>query len=113
MLSGCSITGDALSSKERITIYAESLFKRQNVLTQQLMMLSEEDMTSADEEIIFQAELLMYDACHLLNEYANREMEGEKTSVFFLRRLKNSLKACDESVNNMESVLMEIDKLVD
>jgi len=113
LLSGCSITGETLSSKERITVYAELLFKRQNVLTQQLMMLSEEDMTSADEETIFQAELQMHDACHLLNEYANREMEGEKTSVFFLRRVKNSLKTCDENIKNMESVLMEIDEVID
>ncbi len=77
------------------------------------MMLSEEDMTSADEEIIFQAELQMHDACHLLNEYANREMEGKGMSVFFRRRVKNSLKTCDESVKNMESVLLEVDMMMD
>ena len=113
LLSGCSITREALNSKERIAVYAESLFKRQNVLTQQLMMLSEEEMTLADEEIVFQAELQMHDACHLLNESANRENEGKGMSVFFRRRLKNSLKACEESVNNMEAVLMEIDKVMD
>ena len=72
------------------------------------MMLSDEEMTLADEEIIFQAELQMHDACHLLNEYANREMEERAMSVFFRRRVKNSLKTCEESVKNMESVLMEI-----
>ena len=108
LLSGCSITSKALNSKERISIYAESLFKRQNSLTQQLMMMSEEDMTLADEEIIFQAELQMHDACHLLNEYADREMEGKGMSVFFRTQVKNSLNTCEESVKNMESVLMEI-----
>ena len=107
-LSSCSITSKAFNSKERISIYAESLFKRQNSLTQQLMMLSDEEMTLADEEIIFQAELQMHDACHLRNEYANREMEERAMSVFFRRRVKNSLKTCEESVKNMESVLMEI-----
>ena len=113
LLSGCSLTKGALNSKERISIYAESLFKRQNSLTQQIMMLSEEDMTSADEEVIFQTEIQMHDACHLLNEYANREMEERTMSVFFRRRVKNSLKTCEESVKNMESVLMEIDRLMD
>ena len=108
LLSGCSITSKALNSKERISIYAESLFKRQNLLTQQLMMLSEEDMTLADEEIIYQAELQMYDACHLLNEYANREKEEKKSSIFFRNRLRNSLKICEESVKNMDFILMEI-----
>ena len=72
------------------------------------MMMSEEDMTLADEEIIFQVELQMYDACHLLNEYADREMEGKGMSVFFRTQVKNSLNTCEESVKNMESVLMEI-----
>ena len=113
LLSGCSITRDVLNSKERISVYAESLFKRQNILTQQLMMLSEEDVSLADEEILYQAELLMHDACHLLNEYANREMEGRKMSVFFRRRVKNSFKTCEEGVENMESVLMTVDKVMD
>ena len=102
------MTGGTLDSKESIAIYAESLFKRQNSLTQQLIMLSEEDMTSADEEIIYQAELQMHDACHLLNEYVNRKMEEKSMSFFFRRRVKNSLKVCEERVINMESVLMEI-----
>lgn len=110
LLSGCSITREALNTKERITVYAESLFKRQNLLTQQLMMLSEEDMSLADEEILSQAELQMYDACHLLNEYANREIEGRKMSVFFRRRVKNSLNTCEDGIKNMESVLMAIDE---
>ena len=71
-------------------------------------MLSEEDMTLADEEIIYQAELQMYDACHLLNEYANREKEEKKSSIFFRNRLRNSLKICEESVKNMDFILMEI-----
>jgi len=108
-ISGCSMTAGALNSKESISIYAESLFKRQNSLTQQLMMLSEEDMTSTDEEIIYQAELQMHDACHLLNEYADLERDGRKVSVFFLTRVKNSFKACEKGVKKMESVLMEID----
>jgi len=109
LLSGCSITSGVFKSKESISVYAEALFKRQNFLTQQLMMLSEEDMTLADEEIVFQAELQMHDACHLLNEYANRELEGKKMGVFFRRRVKNSFKACEEGVNNMESILMDLE----
>ncbi|MCK5190675.1 MAG: hypothetical protein KAR12_11540 [Methylococcales bacterium] len=102
-----------MKSTESISEYAELLFKQQNRLTQQVMMLSEEDISPEEEEKISQAELQMHDACHLLNEYANREMEGKGMSVFFRRRLKNSLKACEESVNNMEAVLMEIDKVMD
>ncbi len=77
------------------------------------MFLSEEDMTLADEESIYQAETEMHDACHLLNEYVNRKMEEKSMSFFFRRRVKNSLEACEERVINMESVLMEINKVMD
>ena len=48
-------------------------------------------------------------------ESISREMFTAKKLgiVFFLRRVKNSLKTCDESVKNMESVLMEIDEAID
>lgn len=108
-VSGCSITGEVLKPKESIAVYAESLFKRQNLLTQQLMMLPEEDMTLADEESVYQAEIQMHDACRLLNEYASRDMEGKAMSVFFRTRVKNSFKSCEEGVKNMESVLQLIE----
>jgi len=68
--------------------YAELLFKRQNLLTQQLMMLFDEDFTEAEIDILSQAELEMHDACRLLNELANRELEGKKLSIFFKKGYK-------------------------
>jgi hypothetical protein len=113
LLTSCSIVGTPFKATERMAEYAELLFKRQNFLTQQLMMLFEEDLGMVEEERVSQAELQMYDACHLLNEYANKEMEGEKMSIFFRRRVKNSFASCDESVKNMGSILMEIDESIE
>ena len=110
LLAGCISFGKSLKSTESISEYAELLFKQQNRLTQQVMMLSEEDISPEEEEKISQAELQMHDACYLLIEYANREIEGKKMSVFFRRRVKNSLDSCSESIKIMELTLTEIDE---
>ena len=109
LLVGCSSFGQSFKSTESISEYAELLFQRQNTLTQQVMMLSEEDVSQGEEKI-YQAELQMHDACHLLVEYANREIDGKKMSVFFRRRVKNSLDGCGESIKEMELIFMEIDE---
>ena len=110
LLFGCSSVGKPFKSTESISEYAELLFTQQNSLTQQVMMLSEEDVSPEEDEKISQAELQMHDACHLLIEYANREIDGKKMSVFFRRRVKNSLDGCGESIKIMESTLMVIDE---
>jgi PBP1b-binding outer membrane lipoprotein LpoB len=110
VLAGCSSFGQSFKSTENVSEYAELLFKQQNFLTQQVMMLSEEDMSLAEEEKISHAELQMHDACHLLIEYANHEIEGKKMSVFFRRRVKGSLNGCDESIKKMQLILIAIDE---
>ena len=99
-LISCSIANKPFKAKDNVAEYAESLFMQQNALTQQVIMLFSEDIALADEDKVSQAELQMHDACYLLIEFANREMEGKKMSVFFKRRVKNSFKACDESIKN-------------
>lgn len=110
LLPGCTTFGDTFKSKQSIFEYAELLFKRQNFLTQQVMMLFEVELNENNEKKVYQAELEMHDACHLLNEYANREMEGKKMSVFFRKRVQGSFDSCEEKVKNMESTLQLIDK---
>ncbi|MFW5442807.1 MAG: hypothetical protein ACKE51_00670 [Methylococcaceae bacterium] len=112
LLASCTVVRTSFQSNESVVEYAELLFIRQNFVTQQLMMV-DEDLTFVVEENVSQAELQMYDACHLLNEYARREMEGGKMSVFFRRRVKNSFKGCDEQVENMESLLIKIDQALE
>jgi hypothetical protein len=108
LLTDCSVIGTPYKSKQSIAEYAELLFKRQNFLTQQVMMNFDEDIALIDQERIAQAEEQMHDACYLLVEYANREMEGKKMSVFFRRRVKKSFDSCDESVKHLEAILIEV-----
>lgn len=81
-LANCSVTVQSFKLNESVAEYAESLFKRQNYLTQQVMMFFDEDIVLAGEERVLDAESQMHDACSLLIEYANREMDGKKP-VFF------------------------------
>jgi hypothetical protein len=104
LLASCSIAQKPLKIKDYMAEYGESIFKRQNLVTQQFMLL-EDDLSVTEQERLSEAELQMYSACRLLNEAANREMEGKKISIYFQGQVRNSLKACDKSVKNMELII--------
>ncbi len=97
-LLGCA-SAPVNSGHDSFADYAESVFRRQNQLTSRLMMLNDE----ADEDEVFEvADQAMRDACHLLNEYAEREMSGESMSWRFKSKVQDSIEACDKSVQRME-----------
>ena len=110
LLTSCSLVNKPFSAVDNIAEYAETLFMHQHSLTQQLIMLFDENanLSEDDEEIILQAELQMHDACRLLNEYANREIDGQRMSVLFKRRVQKSFKACEASVDILEALLLKI-----
>lgn len=109
LLTSCSLKQDLLKSNKDIVDYAEFVFKRQNLVTQRLMMLYDVEIPHLVADKIYLSELHMHDACHLLNEYTNREIEGRTMTVFFRRQVKNSLGNCDESAAKMELILLDID----
>jgi hypothetical protein len=97
-LLGCA-SAPVNSGHDSFADYAESVFRRQNQLTSRLMMLNDD----ADEDEVFEvADQAMRDACHLLNEYAEREMSGETMSWRFKSKVQDSIEACDKSVQRME-----------
>lgn len=108
-LASCSIVEKPFKLKEAETEYAESLFLRQNKATQQVMMLLEENITLDEEQQLSDAELQMYEDCHLLNEVAILEMEGRVVSLYFKQQVQRSLKVCDVAITKMESLLRLID----
>jgi len=113
LLTGCGTLVKPFQATDRIAEYAESLFMHQNALTQQLMMHYDEsnNWSKNDETVVEQAELQMFDACQLLNEYANREIEGRKMNVFFKRRVKKSFAGCDDSIIRLEAILLTMPAL--
>ncbi len=108
LLTSCSYVHKPLELENDAIEYAEALFKRQNQVTYQVMMLLEDEISINDEDRLSVAELEMHEQCHLLNEMAGYEMKGEKVSLYFKTMVKKSFKACDESVINLGFVLKSI-----
>jgi hypothetical protein len=97
-LLGCA-SAPVNSGHDSFADYAESVFRRQNQLSSRLMMLNDD---AEDEEVFDVADQEMRDACHLLNEYAEREISGESMSWRFKSKVQDSIEACDKSVQRME-----------
>ncbi len=89
-LNGCSLLNPVMLSREDMAKHAEDVFKHQNQMTQQIMLLSEDELTESEEERISSYELQMYDDCRLLNEYARSESEGRQAKKCYF---SNTVKA--------------------
>jgi len=87
--------------------YAEAVFRHQNELGSRLMMLSDADQLPDDDEFD-KTEQTMTDACHLLNEYAERESNGDNIGLRFKAKVQGSVEGCDASVQKMEALLTRI-----
>ena len=109
LLASCSFVQNSLPIEGYTIDYGEALFKRQNQATFQVMMLLDEGVSEDDEVKLSTTELKMHEACHLLNEIARHEVNGETVSLYFKAQVTKSLKACDESVQNLEKILNEFD----
>lgn len=112
-ITACSVVDQPFKLPESTVEYAESLFLRQNMLTQQIMMSFDGDLSVGDAERVSHAEMKMHDACFLLNEYARREIDGEDRSILFRRKVQSSFSACEKSVDNMDVLLDELFGTID
>lgn len=89
--------------------YVESVFKRQNAISTQVMMLPETELNAEDYEALLQAEAQMQKDCKLLNEYALKEMDNESTTLMFKKQVKDSAEGCDLSIQEVEELLDDLD----
>ncbi len=103
-LNGCATFGYTSTAD-----YVEAVFKRQNAITTQVMMLTDIALSAEDEAELMQVEAQMQQDCRLLNAYAIKEMNHQSTSLLFKKRVKDSAEACDESVDELESLLDDFD----
>lgn len=99
---GCAELG-AIRRKDQVAEHAEAVFRRQNALTSRIMMSADEAMQ--DDTRLYEAEMKMHDACKLLNEYSTREIEEKPLGMLFKRRVRASIKACEDSIRAVESAL--------
>ncbi len=103
-LAGCVSVPLHAQKYENFSDYAESVFRHQNTLISRMMMLTDADLLP-DSDALDKSEQAMHDACHLLNEYAEMESEGEIISPFFTQTVQASIEDCDKSIGTMEKLL--------
>ncbi|WP_225615982.1 hypothetical protein [Methylomonas albis] len=97
------------SQHDSFSDYAESVFRHQSTVLSRLMMLSEAEQLP-DNETFEKTEQAMHDACQLLNEYAERESDGESMSLRFKAKVQASIEGCDASIQKMEALMAGLDQ---
>lgn len=101
-IQGCAEI-DTIRNQDSVAEYAEAVFRHQNQVTSRIMMSMDDALL--DDAELRQAELAMHDACKLLNEYTAREIDGAPIGVLFKRRVRASIKGCDDSIRKVEAAL--------
>jgi hypothetical protein len=92
-------------SREEFERRVEAVFRLQNRMTSEVMVLQESDAASKDQDAILQAEQVMQKSCGYLNEYASREIDGLNKSLLLQRRVENSVADCESSAHKVEALL--------
>ncbi|MDO8939586.1 MAG: hypothetical protein Q7U98_10545 [Methylicorpusculum sp.] len=99
--------GEYSQSREEFTLYVEDVFRLQNQLTTEVMMLGGVD-DSDEYDALLQAEQNMHAICDPLNEYATNEIDGASISYFLRRRVERSAVACERAAKEVGAKLKQL-----
>lgn len=91
-------------SREDFERYVEQVFRFQNRLTSDLMMLQESGDFKASEALL-QAEQFMRQQCDPLNEYVARDVDGQSSGFFLRRRVENTAGECERAAKELEVLI--------
>jgi hypothetical protein len=83
----------------------EAAFRLQNSMTSEVMVLQSDGTDPQQHEPILQAERVMEKNCHDLNDYVSRDIDGKNKSFLLLRRVQDSVLACETSAQTVEELL--------
>lgn len=83
----------------------EAIFRLQNQMTSEVMVLQSDGSDPHQHEPITVAEQVMEKDCRYLNEYASRDIDGLSKSIILRRRVENSVLACEKSARKVEEML--------
>lgn len=106
LFTGCKTAYIAPNAFEE---YAENVFIRQNQMTGEVMMLSEEELSEKDYEILTDAESRMLEACKDLNEYAVHVRDGLSIGLYLRHSAMNSTEERERATQDMEMLLDRIE----
>ncbi len=107
LFAGCAFIQDPLGQKKMAELRqnAESIFRRQNTASSQVMILTMDEEDSA----LSDAELTMQEACAALNAYVIRAISSDDFLMLdFLaqQQVISSLDNCDAATKKLEALLL-------
>ncbi|MDI1278678.1 hypothetical protein [Methylobacter sp.] len=109
LISGCAVPffsgyGANGQSREDFEHHVEEVFKLQNRMTSEVMMMMESDEVKKPEALL-QAEQHMQQICADLNEYVSRDIDGLSTGLFLRRRVEKSAIDCEQAAMAIKPLL--------
>ncbi|MBU2570774.1 MAG: hypothetical protein KJ725_12240 [Gammaproteobacteria bacterium] len=114
VLSGCAKPfwggyGDTGLSRDAFEVYVEQVFRFQNRLTNEVMLLSlrSEDLNQFND--IYLAEHKMHEICSPLNEYVAKSMDDQNAGLLLMRRLERSVAPCEQAAQYVDLLLRHLD----
>lgn len=106
LISGCAIGGYGANSQslEEFEHHVEEVFRLQNQMTSEVMMLLESDEAKRLQALM-QAEQHMQQVCADLNEYVSRDIDGLSIGLFLRRRVEKSAIDCEQAALAIKPLL--------
>lgn len=109
LLSGCVVPffgdyGPVGHSREEFEHYVEEVFRFQNNITSDVMMLLETG-GAGNSDLLLQSEQHMHQICEPLNEYVSRDIDGLSTGFFLRRQVLKSTMDCDHAAHEVKALL--------
>lgn len=99
--------GENSLPREEFAGYVEEVFRLQNQLTTEVMMIVGVDDSEEYDELL-KAEQVMHTTCDPLNEYANKELDGGSIGIFLRRRVERSAVACERAAKEVGVKLKQL-----
>jgi hypothetical protein len=112
VLSGCATPfasgyGANRQSREEFARYVEDVFRLQNSMTSEVMILTETENDPQNHVTLIRAEQHMHKICAPLNEYAVRNSEGLNIGLLLSHYVEKSAVDCEQAARQVESLLKE------
>ncbi len=109
LISGCGIPflggyGANGQSREDFERHVEEVFRLQNQMTSEVMMLMESD-ESKKYQALLQAEQHMQQVCADLNEYVSRDIDGLSSGLFLRQSVERTAIDCEQAALAIKPLL--------
>jgi hypothetical protein len=109
LITGCAVPfwggyGANGQSLEVFEHHVEEVFRLQNQMTSEVMMLMENDEAKKYKALL-EAEQHMQQVCADLNEYVSRDIDGLSNGLFLRRRVEKSAIDCEQAALAIKPLL--------